>query len=142
MATKPVDDVEQLIEASGAARSVAELCLLAFCAVASCLLDMCGARHGGLVGLARDVGMASGITVYALIVVENMTTKSAGDVKRRREDSGSARSFSGLCLFVLAVVAYLAAGGGALRYIATAVGTTIYALIVVDFFRWRLSWHS
>jgi hypothetical protein len=56
--------------------------------------------------------------VYALIVVENMTAKSAGDAKQRREDSGAVRSFSALCLFVFAVVAYLAAGDGALRYIA------------------------
>ena len=102
--------------------------------------------------------MPVGIIVFALIVVENMVTTSVCDTRQWLEASRAARSFVGLCLFVFFAVAYFAAEHGVqhgeiagptglpnavLRDIALAVGATVYALIVVDFFRWRyFAWRS
>ena len=149
MSTKSVDDTKQWLEASKATRCIVGLCLLVVCAVASlakCLWPIV------LLDAVRDIAMPVGIIVYALIVVENMVTTSVGGTRQWLDASRAARSFAGLCLFVFFAVAYCAADHGVqhgeiagpaglpnavLRDIALAVGAAVYALIVVDFFRWR-----
>ena len=109
MATKSIGGMEQWFEASGATGCIAGLCLLVLCAVASLATRLCPTV---VLNEVRNIAIAVGVIVYALIVVENMVTTSVGVAKRWLDASRATRSFVGLCLLVPSAVAYFAADHG------------------------------